>query len=443
LEVAPVNAQPSTGVPGPGPGRPGNRADAFQQLADARLLPRLAAAQRGYQRHPWVRRWAVPVLCAAVSVDTVQTAAHNSGTGAAGVALLVAAFTVPLLWREQRPMLVFALVTAVAVMATARETLVNVGFLCELIALYNVASHGAPGRLALAVAVAVPQTIATVSVFAANGQLQHSIRTPALIFLIVFAMVATAALGLAGRMVRAYVAALRERAQHLEIERDQRSRLAAASERARVAREMHDILGHTLTVLVGLADGAAGINETSPGRGTETLRLIADSGRDALGELRRLLAVVDESSEDAPRGPQPDLTELDALVARVRAAGPTATLHTEGDLADLAKGLQLAVYRIVQEALTNALKHAGTTTTVAVTVTAEPSAVQITVEDTGPPHRTGPPSPPSDDGHGLVGMRERAALYGGSVTAQPNSSGGWTVRAHLVPGPHPRGVPPT
>jgi signal transduction histidine kinase len=133
-----------------------------------------------------------------------------------------------------------------------------------------------------------------------------------------------------------------------------------------------------------------------------------------------------------PLAPQPGLTDLEPLLERVRAAGPTVTLHTEGDLCDLAQGLQLTVYRIVQEALTNTLKHAAADTTADVTVIADPHAVRITVEDTGP-HR--PPSTERrDDGHGqgLVGMRERAALYQGTVTAGPNSRGGWTVRALLI-----------
>jgi len=223
----------------------------------------------------------------------------------------------------------------------------------------------------------------------------------------------------------------------LEVERDQRVRLAEAAERARISREMHDILGPTLAVMVGLADGAAGLAETSPERGAQTLRLIADSGRGALADLRRLLGTLRENgtaSCDTPLAPQPGLTDLDALLERVRAAGPTVTLNTEGDLAVLPAGLQLTVYRIVQEAPTNTLKHAAPTTRIDVAVVAASHAVRVAVEDSGPPRR--PRKQPRDDGgQGLLGMRERAALYQGTVTAAPNPGGGWSVRAelHLVP----------
>lgn len=259
-------------------------------------------------------------------------------------------------------------------------------------------------------------------------------------FLSLVSVTSLSALGLAGKLVNAYIEALREHAVRLEVERDQRARLAAATERARVAREMHDILGHTLAVIVGLADGAAGLAESSPKRGADTLRTIADSGRGALAELRRLLAVIhDEHDEpgDTPLAPQPGLADLDALMERVRDAGRTATVHTEGDLTGLAQGLQLAVYRIVQEALTNTLKHAAPDTAIHVAVCTDRDLVHVTVEDTGPPRvpRTGR----RDDGHGqgLVGMRERAALYQGSITAGPNTHGGWTIRALLVPTPPP------
>ncbi|MFJ9379164.1 MMPL family transporter [Streptomyces sp. NPDC101455] len=241
-----------------------------------------------------------------------------------------------------------------------------------------------------------------------------------------------AALGLAGKLVNAYIEALQEHAVRLEKERDQRAQLAAATERARVAREMHDILGHTLAVIVGLAGGAAGLAETKPKRGADTLRIIADSGRGALAELRRLLAVIhDAEPDDTPLAPQPGLADLNALMERVRAAGPTATLHFKGERTGLAQGLQLAVYRIVQEALTNTLKHTAPNTTVEVKVTGAPDAVIVTVEDTGPHKASGT----DEQGKGLVGMRERAAPYGGQVVAGPNSRGGWTVRALLVPLP--------
>jgi signal transduction histidine kinase len=287
-------------------------------------------------------------------------------------------------------------------------------------------------------AIAVAQTSVGVVARAADQPAVPFLETAVLAIVQAALVAAVAAAGLVGRVVNAYIGALHERADRLEVERDQRSRLAAAAERARVAREMHDILGHTLAVIVGLAGGAAGLAEKSPKRGADTLRIIADSGRGALGELRRLLAVIGEEGDgsDEPGGtplaPQPGLADLAALLERVRAAGPTVTLDTGGDLTGLAPGIQLAVYRIVQEALTNTLKHAAPDTTVHVTVTADRDRVRLTVDDTGPP-RIPRADGAQDDVRGLVGMRERAALYQGTVTAGPNTDGGWTVRAHLIP----------
>jgi signal transduction histidine kinase len=287
-------------------------------------------------------------------------------------------------------------------------------------------------------AIAVAQTSVGVVARAADQPGSSFLGTAVLAIVQAALVAAVAAAGLVGRVVNAYVGALHERAFRLEVERDQRSRLAAAAERARVAREMHDILGHTLAVIVGLADGAAGLAEKSPKRGADTLRIIADSGRGALGELRRLLAVIGEEGDgsDEPGGtplaPQPGLADLAALLERVRAAGLTVTLDTEGDLTGLAPGIQLAVYRIVQEALTNTLKHAASDTTAHVGVTADRDRVRLAVDDTGPP-RTPRDDAARDDARGLVGMRERAALYQGTVTAGPNTRGGWTVRALLIP----------
>ncbi|MFF6787195.1 ATP-binding protein [Streptomyces sp. NPDC012510] len=150
------------------------------------------------------------------------------------------------------------------------------------------------------------------------------------------------------------------------------------------------------------------------------------------------------ASCDSPLAPQPALTDLDALLERVRAAGPTVTLTTEGDLAGLPAGLQLTVYRIVQEALTNTLKHAAPTTTIDVAVVATCATVRVAVEDSGPPHT--PRKRPRDDrGQGLLGMRERASLYQGTVSTGPNARSGWSVRAqlHLLPPTNPPTSTPT
>ncbi|MER7689790.1 histidine kinase [Streptomyces sp. NPDC097610] len=404
-----------------------------EQRVIVSVISRLAALRRTDQAHPRIRHWGVPAFCAALGLTSFLNPS-NVGDIAGQVALLVA-FGVPLLWRERRPMLVFALTTAASVAALPLGVLTGAES-ARIVALFNVGRYCTPRQVALAVGITLIQLVAWFTIFVHGGQLAHATRPEPVTLLAMTAVVAFAALGLLARLAHAYIAALKK-------QRDQQARLATAQERARVSREMHDILGHTLAVIVGLADGAAALAETKPERGAQTLRIISASGRDALAELRRLLAVVgddDHGGKDRPQHtpltPQPGLTDLDALLERVRAAGPTVTFETHGNVHDLPSGLQLSVYRIVQEALTNTVKYAAPDTSVYVSLAAGPEAVHVTVEDTGPSrapvrsrHRR------AGGGRGLVGMRERAALYEGNVTAGPNAHGGWTVRALLIPNP--------
>jgi signal transduction histidine kinase len=248
----------------------------------------------------------------------------------------------------------------------------------------------------------------------------------AALFFLGCAATAAVALGLGLRIAQGYLAALQDRAARLEVERDQRAMLAAAAERTRVAREMHDIIGHNLSVIIGLADGGAAAADVAPERSKEALRLIGGTGM--LGVLRERT----ENGEAVPQlSPQPGIADLDALCERVRAAGPQVVYRTVGNVDALDHGVQLTVYRIVQESLTNTLKHAGTDTRAQLTLAAEGQEVRIIVEDTGPPDGSRSRPAPAQDGHGLAGMRERAALYSGTITAGPRPGGGWTVNALL------------
>ncbi|MFF1678160.1 sensor histidine kinase [Streptomyces sp. NPDC058256] len=422
---------PSAPTPRPGEDRTLEAlAGDSEQHVVASVIYRLAALQRANRAHPKIRHWGVPAICAALGATSYLNP-HNTGDVPAQLAL-IAAFAVPLLWRERRPMLVFALTTAASVAALPLGVMTGAES-ARVVALFNVGQRCTPRQLALAVGVTTAQLVAWAAVFWRGGQLEHATRPEVVTLLAMTAMAAFAALGLLSRLAIAYIDALRK-------ERDQQARLATAQERARVSREMHDILGHTLSVIVGLADGAAALTETKPERGAQTLRIISSSGRDALAELRRLLAVIgddNEGADNAPLAPQPGLTDLSSLLDRVRAAGPTVTLDTQGSLAELPPGLQLSVYRIVQEALTNTVKYAAPHTSVRVSLTTGPEALHVTVEDTGPPRTPSADRRRAGGGRGLVGMRERAALYKGTVTAGPNADGGWTVRALLVPDPQP------
>jgi signal transduction histidine kinase len=246
------------------------------------------------------------------------------------------------------------------------------------------------------------------------------------LFLVLGTATAAVAIGLTFRTRAAYLRALEDRADRLETERDQRTRLAAAAERARIAREMHDIIGHHVSIIVGLADGGAALAASRREAAEEPLRLIGDTGRQALGELRRVLGVLREGPEQQLR-PQPDLGELDRLLDGVRAAGLDVTCRTAGDLNRLGPGLQLAVYRIVQEALTNTLKHAGAAAAEVTVEVTDDRQVRVRVRDHGSGGRGRPPDTEPVVHQGVLGIRERAALYGGTVTAGPAADAGWLV----------------
>ncbi|MFJ9708521.1 sensor histidine kinase [Streptomyces sp. NPDC101234] len=342
----------------------------------------------------------------------------------AGMLALQAGLVLPLLWRRRRPAAAFAAVAAVFVLQWSLGAALRAD-VALFVALYSLALHGRLRQLPWACAA----TAAALVLVAVRASVAVSVWDT--LFFLLSTATAALALGLVVRIRRAQLAGLRERAARLEIERDQRSRLAAATERTRVAREMHDIVGHNLSVIITLADAGAYASDLAPERGKEALQLIGDTGRQALGELRRVLGVLRETAGASPGGPelspQPGIADIDALCANVRAAGLEIVYRTSGDVDALDSGVQLTTYRIVQEALTNTLKHADPDARVHLAVVERDTRLTIRVRDTGP---AAPPGP-HEEGHGLVGMRERAALYGGTVSAGPASGGGWSVEAVL------------
>ncbi|MFD5866887.1 sensor histidine kinase [Agromyces sp. NPDC127015] len=234
---------------------------------------------------------------------------------------------------------------------------------------------------------------------------------------------------------RRYLEALIARAHDLARERDQQAQLAAAAERARIARELHDIVSHGLTVMVTLADGAAATVARDPERAADVMRSVAETGRDALGEMRRMLGVLAEpGTEPAERAPQPGLAAIPELVDGFRDAGLPVGLTTIGVPApDPALGL--AIYRIVQEGLTNALRHGERAHHVDVRIEYAPGAVEVVVDDDAPAETTDAMPSTRGAGRGLAGLRERVALYGGSLEAGPRDGRGWRLRATLHPRP--------
>jgi signal transduction histidine kinase len=240
-------------------------------------------------------------------------------------------------------------------------------------------------------------------------------------------------LGLTVSTRRAYLAELEERARRLERERDQQAQLAAATERARLARELHDIVAHNLAVMIALADGAAFTATVAPERAADAMQQVSGTGRQALAEMRRLLGLLrDSQPPQAPSelAPQPGLEDLDELVDQVRAAGVRVTLTRAGVAGAWGPGAGLAVYRIVQEALTNTLKHAGPQASAQVRLRYTAAGVDLEITDDGA-GRPAQPAAATAGGHGLAGMTERAASYGGEVQAGPCRGTGWRVRARL------------
>jgi signal transduction histidine kinase len=238
---------------------------------------------------------------------------------------------------------------------------------------------------------------------------------------VVLAAFQVLALWLAGVLVRARrrAAVLSARSAALQREAEQ----AAAAERARIARELHDIVAHHLSVIVLQAAGARASGKPA----APTLEKIENSARQALGETRRLLGVLRDPGEETGLDPQPGAGDLAALAASVRAAGLPVNLVIDGDHAALPAAVDVSVYRIVQEALTNVLRHAGPACA-DVTIGCAAEAVMIEATDDGAGE---PGNPAASGGHGLAGMRERAAVFGGELAAGPRPSGGFAVRARL------------
>ncbi|MFJ5230706.1 sensor histidine kinase [Kitasatospora sp. NPDC088391] len=341
-------------------------------------------------------------------------------------AALTAALALPLLWRRRAPRAVFAAVAA----AAAVQWLTGVQLPADvalLVALYTVAAEtGRRGALLAGAVVAAGAVLACLR-WAADGAFAT------LLVAAVASTVAAAVLGVNAWTTRAHLATLRERAAQLEQDQRGRARLAVAEERARITREMHDIVTHNLSVMVALTDAAVHVRHRAPERADAAMRQIAETGRQALTDMRRVLGVLRADEPDAARHPLPGLAQLGALAEQMTAAGLPTRLAVNGG-GGVPATAQLTVYRLVQEALTNALRHTPAGTRAEVRVDCSAVAVEVAVTDSGP--RAARPAAPSG-GHGLAGMRERAAAYGGTLRAGPGPDGGWEVRTRLLLGGDP------
>ncbi|WP_456237991.1 sensor histidine kinase [Nonomuraea montanisoli] len=360
----------------------------------------------------------------------VTVRANVTGTGAslhlAQYVVLSALLIVPLLWQRRRPLETFAAVSLVSFGQWALGFDPVPANLSVLLALWSVA-YGCAFRWALAAGLIAELGVYLVLVH------WHTVSFSMFFSGSIF-VVTTWLTGLYANTRRRFLEGLEERAERAERERDQQARLAATAERARIARELHDVVAHNVSVMVVQADGAGYMIDRDPEQVRQAVRNISRTGRDALAEMRRLVGVLRADPEDGGADgdgaggtdytPQPRLAQLEELV---RGAGVPARLRVTGPPCDLPEGQQLAVYRIIQEALTNALKHGGPGVRALVELTYGRAELVVRVTDDG----RGAAAPRSHDGHGLVGMRERVGMYGGAVSAEPRPGGGFEVLARL------------
>jgi signal transduction histidine kinase len=335
---------------------------------------------------------------------------------------LALAATIPFLARRRFPLAapLFALASllglSLLVPGAAWEQLQL--FLGALAAFWVIGSENDRRRAALGLVAGLAVAVATVTTDAGHRGVSDY----------VFAVAITSAAWLGGVVLGSHTraaAAAERRAERSALEQELRAQEAVTAERARIARELHDVIAHTVSVMVVQAGAAEQVLEGENEEARAALASIRASGKGALLELRRLLAFIREDAT-AELEPQPSLARLDELVAGVEAAGVAVDIDQSGEPRPLPPGLDQAAYRIVQEALTNTIKHAGRSAHAAVSIGWEPDALLISVTDDGVGAGNS-----AGTGHGLVGMRERAGLYGGTLTAGARREGGFAVRARL------------
>jgi signal transduction histidine kinase len=417
----------------------------------------------------WPLRSVVFDVAVAGAVALLALAAAPTRPGGWGATAVGMAMAVALVWRRRRPVAVTAVVAALAFVQVAYGWGPLPYDVAVLIALYGVVKYADRLRAGI-----------LAGVVAAVGVVLAAVQTPspaAWYFSAIYYGLVTGAVWLVALNVRTrrlYVLSLEERAATLEREREAEARAAVAEERTRIARELHDVVAHSMAVMIVQADGARYMIDQSPETARNAVRIVADTGRQALEDMRRLVGVLREPgpAEPGPGGPagpdtgamvgrakgtgegdtgddragvadgpqpaglaaepvhrRPSVAELPALLDRFRAAGLRVRYTVAGPPGRLPQSLDLTLYRLAQEALTNTLKHAGVGASVEVTLEHAADAVVLDVVDDGRGSLAVTPAP--SGGHGLVGMRERVSVYDGSLTAAPRLAGGWQVRARL------------
>ena len=384
------------------------------------LLPVRITLSRARQMPPLLSDSGLAVGLFALGQAEVWVPFNTSlGPGSSVVAAAVGTvMTLPLAFRRLAPVAVAVVVTVPAPLVgafTPVRLLFFGGFLPLLIVTYTLASR-APTRRSLSI-LALPFA----ALLVVELEVPEFRKGGEVVFDWLWFSVA-AAIGLVVRSRSLRAERSESRVASLEVERE----AVLREERARIARELHDVIAHSVSVIVVQAGAAEPLVDEDPAQAREALRLIRTTASDALGEMRRLLGILRTTGDELTLNPQPSVTQLESLLAQTRAAGLAVDLRVEGESRPLAAGVDLAAYRIIQEALTNTRKH-GRASRAHVVLRYAPSTLELEVIDDG----TGP-SASTNGGHGVVGMRERVALYGGALQVGPvDTDGGFAVHASL------------
>ncbi|MCD9903627.1 sensor histidine kinase [Streptomyces cyaneofuscatus] len=336
--------------------------------------------------------------------------------------------------RRRLPEKMLLLAIAVGVLQLVGDVRPNIGNFAMLVITFTVATIGE--RWASRLALICSLSAATLS--QVRWEAEPGGSWPQQIFVTVIMTVPFVLAWVMGdslRTRRAYFSQLEERAARLEREREAQSKVAVAAERARIARELHDVVAHNVSVMVVQADGAAYVMDAAPDQARQALETISSTGRQALAEMRRLLGVL--RTGDAPESgeyvPQPDVEQIEDLVDQVRRTGLAVDFKVEGTARPLPSGVELTAYRIVQEALTNTRKHGGPDAGASVRLVYFDDGLGLLVEDDGrgAAHELYEDGGADGAGHGMIGMRERVGMVGGTLDAGPRPGGGFRISALL------------
>ena len=384
------------------------------------------------RRHPTAVDGVLAVVVALIGVALARSAYSPRAQWDASTAVAVLA-AAPIVLRRRLP-----IPAAVATAVVALVAMATVGIrgleLPALVMGYSAVAYGPRWAGPLTLGVMLVGSVVPVIRAGSTG------RFGALVFLVVVAALVGICTWLAGSLRRAnrrVVEQLGEKARLLEEGRRQEVRLELLAERSRISREVHDVVAHSLSGIIAQADGGQYAATRDPQRAVEVLAGIATTGREALGDVRGLLSMLRDTAPvdetDAAARPQPGTDDVPALVEQVRAGGLPVGLEVTGAARPLHSGAGLTAYRVVQESLTNVIKHAGVATVTHVSLHWAADELTVRVRDEG---ARGPRPAPPVGGHGLTGMRERAALHSGSVETGPHPAGGFVVRLRrpLTPG---------